>query len=149
MVNSLSCFFSFAVALCVLLPEGQAAAESHLSANSNQHQRTKRCSCTSWIDKECVYFCHLGIIWINTPSHSVPYGLGSLPSRHKRSLGRCSCSHFKDIFCATFCHGNPQNSMKMQLPKGTGILAKLRQHRNPKLDKFSFGKFSGSYAFRN
>ncbi|XP_026535209.1 endothelin-2 [Notechis scutatus] len=149
MVNCLSCSFSFAVALCVLLPEGQAAAESHLLANNSRHQRTKRCSCTSWMDKECIYFCHLGIIWINTPSHSVPYGLGSLPTRHKRSLRRCACSHFKDNFCTTFCHGNPQNPPKMQLPKGTGILAKLRQSRNPKLDKLNFGKFSGSYAFRN
>ncbi|KAG8143241.1 hypothetical protein E2320_000493, partial [Naja naja] len=101
------------------------------------------------MDKECIYFCHLGIIWINTPrqvkllGHSVPYGLGSLPTRHKRSLRRCACSHFKDTFCTTFCHGNPQNPPKMQPPKGTGILAKLRQSRNPKLDKLNFGKFSG------
>uniref|UniRef100_A0A670YTK0 Endothelin 2 n=1 Tax=Pseudonaja textilis TaxID=8673 RepID=A0A670YTK0_PSETE len=78
-----------------------------LLANNSRHQRTKRCSCTSWMDKECIYFCHLGIIWINTPSHSVPYGLGSLPTRHKRSLRRCACSHFKDNFCTTFCHVCP------------------------------------------
>ncbi|XP_058052159.1 endothelin-2 [Ahaetulla prasina] len=149
MVNSLPCFFSFAVALCVLLPEGQAAAESHLLANNSRHPRTKRCSCASMIDKECVYFCHLDIIWINAPRHLVPYGLGSPSARHKRSLRRCTCSHFKDTSCATFCHGNPQNPPKMQLPKDTGILAKLRQSRNPKLDKLNFGKFSGSYAFRN
>uniref|UniRef100_A0A670YXV4 Endothelin 2 n=1 Tax=Pseudonaja textilis TaxID=8673 RepID=A0A670YXV4_PSETE len=87
-----------------LFPARAAAAESDLLANNSRHQRTKRCSCTSWMDKECIYFCHLGIIWINTPSHSVPYGLGSLPTRHKRSLRRCACSHFKDNFCTTFCH---------------------------------------------
>lgn len=31
------------------------------------HVRTKRCSCNSWDDKECIYFCHLDIIWVNTP----------------------------------------------------------------------------------
>lgn len=30
-------------------------------------RRTKRCSCSSLMDKECVYFCHLDIIWVNTP----------------------------------------------------------------------------------
>lgn len=29
--------------------------------------RSKRCSCSSLMDKECVYFCHLDIIWVNTP----------------------------------------------------------------------------------
>ncbi|KAK9394655.1 endothelin-2 [Crotalus adamanteus] len=143
MVNNLSCFFSFAVALCVLQPEGQATAESDYLGNNSRHQRTKRCSCTSWIDKECIYFCHLGIIWINTPSHSVPYGLGSPKARKKRSLPTCECSHFKDTICATFCHGNPQDPPKVQLPMDTGMLAKLHQSRNPKLDKLNFGKFSG------
>uniref|UniRef100_S4RYQ2 Endothelin 1 n=1 Tax=Petromyzon marinus TaxID=7757 RepID=S4RYQ2_PETMA len=31
------------------------------------HRRQKRCSCSSYMDKECIYFCHLDIIWINTP----------------------------------------------------------------------------------
>lgn len=29
--------------------------------------RSKRCTCYSYKDKECVYYCHLDIIWINTP----------------------------------------------------------------------------------
>lgn len=29
--------------------------------------RTKRCACSSPLDSECHYFCHLDIIWINTP----------------------------------------------------------------------------------
>lgn len=36
-------------------------------APHSQHVRTKRCSCNSWDDKECIYFCHLDIIWVNTP----------------------------------------------------------------------------------
>ena len=30
-------------------------------------RRAKRCTCYSYKDKECVYYCHLDIIWINTP----------------------------------------------------------------------------------
>lgn len=29
--------------------------------------RTKRCACSSLMDSECHYFCHLDIIWVNTP----------------------------------------------------------------------------------
>ncbi|XP_004694818.1 PREDICTED: endothelin-1 [Condylura cristata] len=77
-------------------------------------RRTKRCSCSSLMDKECVYFCHLDIIWVNTPEHIVPYGLGS-PSRSKRSLkdlfptkaadykNRCLCTSPKDKKCWNFC----------------------------------------------
>lgn len=39
-------------------------------------RRSKRCSCSSLMDKECVYFCHLDIIWVNTPewvSRGHPY----------------------------------------------------------------------------
>nr|QKV49754.1 endothelin-1 [Blarina brevicauda] len=77
-------------------------------------RRSKRCSCSSLMDKECVYFCHLDIIWVNTPEHIVPYGLGS-PSRSKRSLKdlfptqaadpkkRCQCASQKDKKCWSFC----------------------------------------------
>ncbi|CAL8392412.1 unnamed protein product [Arctogadus glacialis] len=34
------------------------------------HRREKRCSCENPRDKECVYFCHVGILWINTPRGS-------------------------------------------------------------------------------
>uniref|UniRef100_A0A8D2MUQ1 Endothelin-like toxin domain-containing protein n=1 Tax=Zonotrichia albicollis TaxID=44394 RepID=A0A8D2MUQ1_ZONAL len=76
---------------------------SHLAARP----RSKRCSCNSWLDKECIYFCHLDIIWVNTPGHTAPYGLGSPPRRRKRSAGRCECAHSRDSICATFCHGRP------------------------------------------
>ncbi|KAB1262468.1 Endothelin-3 [Camelus dromedarius] len=31
------------------------------------HHRARRCTCLTYKDKECVYYCHLDIIWINTP----------------------------------------------------------------------------------
>ncbi|XP_066481679.1 endothelin-1 isoform X2 [Tiliqua scincoides] len=77
-------------------------------------RRAKRCSCWSMMDKECVYFCHLDIIWINTPERTVPYGLGG-PSRIRRSLedsthenlhgsqNRCQCANLKDKKCINFC----------------------------------------------
>ncbi|NWI66319.1 EDN1 protein, partial [Todus mexicanus] len=78
------------------------------------HRRLRRCSCSSLMDEECVYFCHLDIIWINTPEKTVPYGLGG-PSRSRRSLkdaapemfaeprSRCRCANQKDKECLNFC----------------------------------------------
>uniref|UniRef100_A0A8C0UXB4 Endothelin 2 n=1 Tax=Cyanistes caeruleus TaxID=156563 RepID=A0A8C0UXB4_CYACU len=88
---------------CAAAGLGHPPAESHLAAPP----RSKRCSCNSWLDKECIYFCHLDIIWVNTPGHTAPYGLGSPPRRRKRSAGRCECQHSRDSFCATFCQGRP------------------------------------------
>lgn len=51
--------------------EGQTAATPEQPVPSpgarGSHLRSRRCSCSSWLDKECVYFCHLDIIWVNTP----------------------------------------------------------------------------------
>lgn len=51
--------------------KGQVAAAPEHPAPSararGSHLRPRRCSCSSWLDKECVYFCHLDIIWVNTP----------------------------------------------------------------------------------
>ncbi|ELK19512.1 Endothelin-2 [Pteropus alecto] len=64
---------SVALALLVALHEGkgQAAATPEQPVPSpgarGSHLRSRRCSCSSWLDKECVYFCHLDIIWVNTP----------------------------------------------------------------------------------
>lgn len=92
-------------------------------------RRTKRCSCSSLMDKECVYFCHLDIIWVNTPEHIVPYGLGS-PSRSKRSLkdffptkgadhkNRCQCSSPKDKKCWNFCQAGKGLRAQDTLEKG-------------------------------
>ncbi|XP_073420271.1 endothelin-2 isoform X2 [Dendrobates tinctorius] len=70
------------------------------------HTRVKRCSCNNWMDKECIYFCHLDIIWINTGSQMLPYGLGNAGRRRKRASARCHCADVKDTTCNSFCQ-NP------------------------------------------
>ncbi|XP_026525685.1 endothelin-1 [Notechis scutatus] len=83
-------------------------------------RRVKRCSCYSLMDKECIYFCHLDIIWINTPERIVPYGLGSL-SRTRRSVkdlpldtlqpshSRCHCASLNDKKCMNFCQSRTEH----------------------------------------
>ncbi|XP_061448082.1 endothelin-1 isoform X2 [Rhineura floridana] len=92
-------------------------------------RRSKRCSCSSLMDKECVYFCHLDIIWINTPERTVPYGLGG-PSRTRRSLGdlalgrlqesqnRCQCANLKDKKCMNFCQTGKEHWAQSTTEKG-------------------------------
>ncbi|XP_054618353.1 endothelin-2 [Dunckerocampus dactyliophorus] len=65
------------------------------------HPRARRCSCENHKDKECIFFCHIGIVWVNTPSDVVPYGFGS--GRLRREVGRCTCTHVRDIHCMGFC----------------------------------------------
>ncbi|XP_063154967.1 endothelin-1 [Candoia aspera] len=100
-------------------------------------RRAKRCSCSSLMDKECVYFCHLDIIWINTPERTVPYGLGSL-SRTRRSLkdlsfeklqpshGRCHCASLKDKKCMSFCQAGTEHRSQSTTEKGWKHLLKER-----------------------
>ncbi|XP_041090138.1 endothelin-2-like isoform X3 [Polyodon spathula] len=108
MALSLSGLLALAVTwLCVSLDEGMAlplSDSSHPSHGAAPRLRVKRCSCNNWHDKECIYFCHLDIIWINTPGKTTLYGLGSPLSRRRRSVGRCQCSHSKDQSCARFCY---------------------------------------------
>ncbi|XP_033959139.1 endothelin-2 isoform X1 [Pseudochaenichthys georgianus] len=74
-----------------------------------QRVRTKRCSCSNRLDSECHYFCHLDIIWVNTPSKKTVYGLGSALSRRRRSTGRCTCAGPDDQTCRNFCrHSSPE-----------------------------------------
>ncbi|KAM5267117.1 endothelin-1 [Hipposideros larvatus] len=99
------------------------------SAPWRPRRRSKRCSCSSLMDKECVYFCHLDIIWVNTPEHIVPYGLGS-PSRSKRSLkdlfstkatnyrNRCQCASEKDKKCWNFCQAGRELRDQDTMEKG-------------------------------
>lgn len=93
-----------------------SASLNHITASgtsvSARHSRTKRCSCASFMDKECVYFCHLDIIWVNTPERIVSYGLGNAP-RKKRAVtepvvpkSRCKCADSKDKTCTSFCQPN-------------------------------------------
>ncbi|XP_068189530.1 endothelin-1 [Antennarius striatus] len=81
------------------------------TATQGRHVRTKRCSCATFLDKECVYFCHLDIIWVNTPERVVSYGLGNAP-RAKRAAAdtmatgggpRCQCFRENDSTCRNFC----------------------------------------------
>ncbi|XP_067302781.1 endothelin-3b [Pseudorasbora parva] len=83
--------------------------EAELISASHTHTRSKRCTCYSFKDRECVYYCHLGIIWINTPQRTVPYGMSSYrsPQRLRRSSGtmlhRCTCADHNDGQCYHFC----------------------------------------------
>ncbi|XP_044144097.1 endothelin-2 isoform X1 [Bufo gargarizans] len=86
-----------AVTATISLPEISSAVPP------NSHPRVKRCSCNNWMDKECIYFCHLDIIWVNTGSQMLPYGLGSPGRRRKRASARCQCGKAKDRTCSRFC----------------------------------------------
>ncbi|KAM4580366.1 uncharacterized protein PAE49_005242 [Odontesthes bonariensis] len=66
--------------------------------------RTRRCACSNLLDSECHYFCHLDIIWVNTPSKMTVYGLGGASLRRKRSTDRCTCTNLGDQTCSSFCH---------------------------------------------
>lgn len=82
-------------------------------------RRAKRCTCYTYKDKECVYYCHLDIIWINTPERTVPYGMSSYrgSQRVRRSTQtsrpagghgggtqpRCTCTRQQDSGCLAFC----------------------------------------------
>ncbi|XP_053107109.1 endothelin-1 isoform X2 [Hemicordylus capensis] len=112
-------------------------AEKQPSSAPLPLRRSKRCSCSSLMDKECVYFCHLDIIWINTPERTVPYGLGG-PSRTRRSLedsslgslrgshDRCHCAHLKDKKCLNFCQIGKEYWFQSTRQKGWKPLHKDR-----------------------
>ncbi|XP_037533175.1 endothelin-2 [Nematolebias whitei] len=86
--------------------------------------RTRRCACSNQLDSECHYFCHLDIIWINTPSKTTLYGLGGSLLRRKRSTGRCTCAKLNDQSCRRFCSFRPElTSVK---PSHVDVLGILR-----------------------
>ncbi|KAK7916140.1 hypothetical protein WMY93_011901 [Mugilogobius chulae] len=107
------------------------------------HRRTKRCTCYTYKDKECVYYCHLDIIWINTPEHTVPYGLSFGSQRLKRSAEvrqrtrsatqRCACSLTSDLHCISFCRQRqsvPSGELKDYLPTNTTHISQsIQRHR--------------------
>uniref|UniRef100_A0A3P9PHM4 Endothelin 2 n=1 Tax=Poecilia reticulata TaxID=8081 RepID=A0A3P9PHM4_POERE len=97
--------------ICMSLQDGcglplSDQQEALVSEPHQRHIRTKRCSCSNWEDRECIYFCHLDIIWVNTPSKILPYGMGSSASRRRRSASRCECHDPADKTCRGFCHKN-------------------------------------------
>ncbi|XP_045914626.1 endothelin-2 [Micropterus dolomieu] len=121
--------------ICMALQEGcglplSDRAELPPQAPHPHRVRTKRCSCNSWDDKECIYFCHLDIIWVNTPSKILPYGLGSpLSRRRRRSADRCECLNAADKTCSGFCHKSSEN------PRTTVVDPQL-ESANTKSNKF-------------
>ncbi|KAI1894921.1 hypothetical protein AGOR_G00120740 [Albula goreensis] len=114
---SLNALLALSVALCLSLQYGMGVPLSSVSdlgsdpaLNSAPHRvRSKRCSCNNQMDSECHYFCHLDIIWVNTPSKTTIYGLGSPLSRRRRSTGRCACANPADHTCNSFCHNSSLN----------------------------------------
>lgn len=83
-------------------------------------RRSKRCTCYTYKDKECVYYCHLDIIWINTPEHTLPYGMSSyegsprvrrsVEAKSRTETSRCVCSLSSDTRCRTFCAQRPRGA---------------------------------------
>uniref|UniRef100_A0A3B3HCG4 Endothelin-like toxin domain-containing protein n=1 Tax=Oryzias latipes TaxID=8090 RepID=A0A3B3HCG4_ORYLA len=89
------------VPLCGLIAMEWALGCSALAPS--HHVRTRRCACNIEDDYECHYFCHLDVIWVNTPSKTTIYGLGGALLRRRRSTGRCTCADMGDKACSTFC----------------------------------------------
>ncbi|XP_038579982.1 endothelin-1 [Micropterus salmoides] len=109
LISALSVMYSWILCTVLSAPSGETPTDS--PATQGRHVRTKRCSCATFLDKECVYFCHLDIIWVNTPERVVSYGLGNAP-RTRRAVAesiasssgpRCQCLHENDNTCRNFC----------------------------------------------
>ncbi|CAL8299053.1 unnamed protein product [Lota lota] len=116
LISLLSVMLSTVLNTVVSAPASEVPAASLVS-----HVRNKRCSCATFLDHECVYFCHLDIIWVNTPERIVSYGLGNMP-RRRRSVGdpaknhggpRCRCLLGNDSTCDNFCQ--PENQIRYGL----------------------------------
>ncbi|KAM8866826.1 endothelin-3 [Synchiropus picturatus] len=97
----------------------KVGSRSQVSQLAAARRRSKRCTCYTYKDKECVYYCHLDIIWINTPENTVPYGMSSYQSvRLRRSTRgqqgaarndqRCLCVARSDSGCSSFCRNSRQ-----------------------------------------
>ncbi|XP_077808235.1 endothelin-3 isoform X4 [Macaca mulatta] len=100
-------------------PSPGSPGQEQVAEGAPEHHRSRRCTCFTYKDKECVYYCHLDIIWINTPEQTVPYGLSNYRGsfRGKRSAGllpgnlqlshrphsRCACVGRYDKACLHFC----------------------------------------------
>ncbi|XP_029470290.1 endothelin-3 [Rhinatrema bivittatum] len=104
------------------------------------HRRAKRCTCKTYKDKECVYYCHLDVIWINTPERTVPYGLSNhRGNRGKRAVAdlsrspqtgrllRCFCVDRNDKQCSSFCRRNQDSRSKKDSQEGRQKNSKTEQ----------------------
>ncbi|AWP20490.1 putative endothelin-1-like [Scophthalmus maximus] len=58
-------FVTSASAVSAASPTTEEGPLTQLSHGA--HRREKRCSCENQKDKECIFFCHIGIVWVNTP----------------------------------------------------------------------------------
>ncbi|XP_047233372.1 endothelin-3b [Girardinichthys multiradiatus] len=103
---------------------GSSGSEA-LQPSETSRSRQKRCTCYSYTDKECVYYCHLDIIWINTPERTVLYGMSNYrgPKRRRRDAAapapkgdwpqtrRCICAvTHADQECQHFCLPSPHQA---------------------------------------
>ncbi|XP_060949011.1 endothelin-1 [Limanda limanda] len=135
LISVLSVMCSWSLCTVVSSPVGQKPGDSR-SVSRGRHVRTKRCSCDTFLDKECVYFCHLDIIWVNTPERVVSYGLGNAPrtrralpdSKAGGSAPRCRCVRENDSTCSSFCrqdnqHLRSQTSQDTLIPKEHKLVA--------------------------
>lgn len=104
------------------------SSQTQSPAADSKHVRVKRCSCNSWDDKECIYFCHLDIIWVNTPSKVLPYGLGSPLSRRRRSIYRCHCADRHDTTCSAYCYKRSENP-KIDVTKSVEKSSRLSNNK--------------------
>ncbi|KAK2902817.1 hypothetical protein Q8A67_007530 [Cirrhinus molitorella] len=96
--------------------------------SASHRVRSKRCSCNNQLDSECHYFCHLDIIWVNTPSKTTVYGLGSPLARRRRSIGRrCFCASPADRTCNAFCRYSSENPA-IKLVHSTEPVPEKQQH---------------------
>ncbi|XP_015265141.1 PREDICTED: endothelin-3-like [Gekko japonicus] len=125
---------------------GNTAGAGKEAGLGGGHHRAKRCTCYTYKDKECVYYCHLDIIWINTPERTVPYGLTNYRGsfRGKRSTGhhrtsahpskwppsRCSCADRCDKQCMHFCRRAQGSQCNKELLNST---AETEPHREKDL----------------
>ncbi|XP_059205121.1 endothelin-1 [Centropristis striata] len=109
LISVLSVMHSWILCTVLSAPAGETPTAS--TDTQRRHVRTKRCSCATFLDKECVYFCHLDIIWVNTPERVVSYGMGNAP-RARRAVAdsmatsrgpRCQCVRQNDDTCRNFC----------------------------------------------
>ncbi|KAK9960919.1 hypothetical protein ABG768_008751 [Culter alburnus] len=124
----------FIFTLCTTFHEGWGlplVPQTDLSDPSATHRvRSKRCSCNNQLDSECHYFCHLDIIWVNTPSKTTVYGLGSPLARRRRSTGRCFCANPADRTCKSFCHYSSENPAIMLVHPSEPVREKKEQPKS-------------------
>ncbi|KAM7384591.1 hypothetical protein PAMA_011788 [Pampus argenteus] len=111
LISVLSVMHSWMFCTALSAPAEATPTASTVTVTQGRHVRTKRCSCATFLDNECVYFCHLDIIWVNTPERVVSYGMGNAP-RTRRAVAdsmatnsgpRCQCFRENDNTCRNFC----------------------------------------------